>query len=181
MEREPISRTYRFAMAACAPWAAWWGRMEVEGLEALPHSGPVLLAGNHDSEMDPVAIGVAARGHRQIRALAKASLWDVPGSARSSTAWARSRSFEAPETRMRSPGRSKRCAKAYASACFPKARLRGRTMRARTGVSRLAEAVPETKIVCVAASGTIGYAKFPKRPCVRVPILRPGRRWLPGR
>ena len=53
-------------MAVCTPWAAWWGRMEVEGLEALPRSGPVLLAGNHDSNMDPVAIGVAARKHRQI-------------------------------------------------------------------------------------------------------------------
>ena len=66
-------------MALCAPIASWWGRMEVEGLEALPRSGPVLLAGNHDSHMDPVAVGVAARKHRQVRALAKASLWDVRG------------------------------------------------------------------------------------------------------
>ena len=64
-------------MALCAPWARWWGRLQVEGLEALPRSGPVLLAGNHDSNMDPVAVGVAARGHRQVRALAKASLWSV--------------------------------------------------------------------------------------------------------
>ena len=43
-------------MALCAPIASWWGRMEVEGLDALPRSGPVLLAGNHDSQMDPVAV-----------------------------------------------------------------------------------------------------------------------------
>ena len=66
-------------MALCAPWAGWWGRLQVDGLEALPRSGPVLLAGNHDSNMDPVAVGVAARGHRQVRALAKSSLWKVRG------------------------------------------------------------------------------------------------------
>src|SRR4029077_14760258 len=74
---EPFTRTYRFAMGACTPWAKWWGRMQVNGLDALPRSGPVLIAGNHDSQMDPVAVGVAARGHRQIRALAKSTLWDV--------------------------------------------------------------------------------------------------------
>ena len=66
-------------MAVSNPWAKWWGRMQVEGLDALPRSGPVLLAANHDSQMDPIAIGVAARKHRQIRALAKAQLWDIRG------------------------------------------------------------------------------------------------------
>ena len=69
---------YRFAMAVSTPWARWWGRMEIEGLDAAA-LGPVLIAGNHDSQMDPIAIGVAARGRRQIRALAKAQLWDVRG------------------------------------------------------------------------------------------------------
>src|ERR671921_606434 len=64
-------------MGVSAPWAKWWGRMQVVGLENLPRSGPVLIAGNHDSQMDPVAIGVAARKHRQIRALAKSTLWDI--------------------------------------------------------------------------------------------------------
>ena len=54
-----------------------WGRLEVGGLEHLPESGPVLLAGNHDSYWDPIAIGFAARGRRQIHALAKDSLWKV--------------------------------------------------------------------------------------------------------
>ena len=38
---------------------------------------------------------------------------------------------------------------------FPEGtRSLGRTMRARGGIGRLAEAVPETKIVCVSVSGT---------------------------
>ena len=79
MNPEPISRTYRFAMAACAPIVRWWGRLEVEGDEHLPTSGPLLIVGNHDSHWDPVAIGIAGRKRRQIRALAKASLWEIPG------------------------------------------------------------------------------------------------------
>ena len=41
---EPFTRTYRLAMAVCRP-LAWWSRMRVEGAEALPRGGPVLLAG----------------------------------------------------------------------------------------------------------------------------------------
>src|SRR4051812_13783968 len=65
-------------MAVCRP-LAWWGRMRVEGVEVLPRGGPVLLAANHASYFDPLLIGLAARRRRQIRALAKASLWDVRG------------------------------------------------------------------------------------------------------
>src|SRR3954465_5322749 len=70
---------YRVALSACPPAVRWWGRLEVAGLEHLPPSGPVLLAGNHDSYWDPLAIGIAALGRRQIRAPAKAELWKVPG------------------------------------------------------------------------------------------------------
>jgi len=74
-----FTRTYRFAMAVCRPWVRSWGRLEVAGLEAMPTGGPVLLLGNHDSNMDPVTIGVAALPRRQVRALAKSSLWKIPG------------------------------------------------------------------------------------------------------
>ena len=40
MNPEPISRTYRFVMAACAPIVRWWGRMEVEGRRIRAHVGP---------------------------------------------------------------------------------------------------------------------------------------------
>ncbi len=148
--------------------------MAVEGLDTLPRHGPVLLAGNHDSQMDPVVVGVAARGHRQVRALAKASLW---------------------ENRMLAPvlngmgqipierGKGDRGAldKAIealrAGACigiFPEGtRSLGRELRARSGIGHLAAAVPETEIVCVAVEGSTGFARFPKRPEVRVRFFRP--------
>ena len=70
---EPTMRGYRITLRALTPVVRGWGRLEVSGLEHLPASGPVLLAGNHDSYWDPLAIGFAALGRRQIRALAKGS------------------------------------------------------------------------------------------------------------
>jgi len=173
-EPEPFTRTYRFAMGACAPYADWWGRMEVEGLESLPRSGPVLIAGNHDSKMDPVAIGVAARHHRQIRALAKASLWENPGLAPILNGMGQipikrgAGDADALDAAIRSL-RSGSCI-----GVFPEGtRSLGQKLRARSGIGRLAEAVPETVIVLAAISGSIGYARFPKRPRVRVAFSRP--------
>ena len=53
--------------------------MRVEGLEHLPADGPVLIAPNHDSQMDPVVIGIAAKPRRRLRYLAQAELWKIPG------------------------------------------------------------------------------------------------------
>ncbi len=161
-------------MGVSAPWAAWWGRMKVEGLEALPRSGPVLVAGNHDSNMDPVAIGVAARKHRQIRALAKASLWDVKGLAPILDGMG-----QIPILRgAGDTGALDRAIEALREGVcigvFPEGtRSLGRTMRARSGIGRLAEAVPATRIACVTVSGTVDYAKFPKRPRVHVRFFNP--------
>jgi len=161
-------------MALCAPVASWWGRMEVTGLESLPRSGPVLLAGNHDSQMDPVAVGVAARKHRQVRALAKASLWDVRGLGPVLNGMG-----QIPILRGEGDtGALDRAVEALRDGVcigvFPEGtRSLGRTMRARSGISRLAEAVPETRIVCVAVTGTVDYAKFPKRPRVGVRFFAP--------
>jgi 1-acyl-sn-glycerol-3-phosphate acyltransferase len=148
--------------------------MDVEGLESLPQSGPVLVAGNHDSNMDPVAIGVAARKRRQIRALAKAELWQVRGLGPVLNGMG-----QVPILRGEGDtGALDRAIEALrAGVCigvFPEGtRSLGRTMRARTGISRLAEAVPDTKIVCVSVSGTTDYAKFPKRPRVTVRFFAP--------
>ncbi len=139
---------YRAAMAACRPAVAAWGRLEVEGLDALPAEGPALVIGNHDSHWDPVTVGVAAIRRRQIRALAKSTPWDVRGlrpildgmgqipvERGGGDAAALSRAVE--ELR--------------AGACigvFPEGtRSRGEVLRARSGVGRLALEVPEAKLV----------------------------------
>jgi len=161
-------------MALSAPWAKWWGRLQVEGLEELPRSGPVLIAGNHDSNMDPIAVGVAARGHRQVRALAKSSLWDVPGlgpvlngmgqipiDRGAGDAHALDRAIESL--------RGGSCI-----GVFPEGtRSLGRELRARGGIGRLAEAVPETEIVLVTITGTTDFARFPRRPRATVRFSRP--------
>jgi 1-acyl-sn-glycerol-3-phosphate acyltransferase len=58
---------------------AWWGRLRVEGLEAVPAHGPLLVVPNHDSQWDPVLVGLALRPRRRLRFLARASLWRIPG------------------------------------------------------------------------------------------------------
>ena len=161
-------------MAVCAPFAAWWGRMEVEGLEALPRSGPVLVAGNHDSSMDPVAVGVAARHHRQVRALAKSALWGVRGLGPILDGMG-----QIPiERGTGDRGALDRAIEALrAGACigvFPEGtRSLGRELRARSGIGHLAAAVPESRIVLVAISGATDYARFPKRPRVSVRFSLP--------
>jgi len=169
-----MTRTYRFAMGVSTPYATWWGRMQVEGLETLPRSGPVLLAANHDSQMDPIAIGVATRKHRQIRALAKAQLWDIRGLSPILNGMG-----QIPIKRGAgdSGALDRAIAELRKGVCigiFPEGtRSLGRPMRARGGIGRLAEAVPETTIVCVAVSGSTDYARFPKRPRVSLSFFRP--------
>lgn len=172
---------YRVAMAVCRP-AMIWGRLKVEGLEALPESGPVLVVGNHDSHWDSVTIGVSAIRRRQIKALAKSELWDVRGLAPilngmgqipiergAGDAGALTRAIE--ELRR--------------GACigvFPEGtRSKGKVLRARSGLGRLALEVPEAKLVCVAVEGTTGYTRFPRRPRVRVRFFEPaGGQAQPG-
>lgn len=173
---------YRVAMAVSRPAVKLWGRLEVEGLEALPTEGPVLVVGNHDSHWDPVAVGVAAIRRRQIKALAKSTLWDVRGLSPvldgmgqipiergAGDAAALSRAIE--ELR--------------AGACigvFPEGtRSRGEVLRARSGVGRLALEVPEAQLVCVAIEGTSEMTGFPRRPRLRTRFFEPaGGQAQPG-
>jgi 1-acyl-sn-glycerol-3-phosphate acyltransferase len=69
--------------AALARWFArglvgfYYPRIEIEGAERLPASGPLILVANHpNSLIDPVLLGVAAR--RPVRLLAKAPLFKIP-------------------------------------------------------------------------------------------------------
>lgn len=171
---ERISRTYRFAMTACAPIVRWWGRLEAEGVEHLPASGPLLIVGNHDSQWDPVAIGIAGRKVRQIRALAKASLWKVPGLAPILRGMG-----QIPIQRGKGDAGAldEAIRQLRAGACigvFPEGTIsRGAVLRARSGLGRLAIAVPEATIVCVTVTGAVDIVRFPKRPRIKVSFFPP--------
>jgi 1-acyl-sn-glycerol-3-phosphate acyltransferase len=121
-----------------------------------------------------VTVGVAAIRRRQIKALAKSTLWDVRGLSPvlngmgqipiergAGDAGALSRAIE--ELRR--------------GACigvFPEGtRSRGKVLRARSGVGRLALEVPEAKLVCVAIEGTPDMTGFPRRPRLRTRFFEP--------
>ncbi|HLW44575.1 MAG TPA: HAD-IB family hydrolase, partial [Acidimicrobiales bacterium] len=56
-----------------------YARFDIEGVEEIPRRGPVLLAANHRSYFDVVALAlVAARLRRPVRFLAKQELFDAP-------------------------------------------------------------------------------------------------------
>lgn len=171
---EPFTGTYRAAMGAASPIVRRWGRLRVHGLELVPRSGPVLVVGNHDSYWDPVAVGVAGLGHRQVRALAKASLWKVRPLAPVLTGMG-----QIPIDRSGGDAHAmdRAAAELRAGACigiFPEGtRSLGRELRPRGGVGRLAAAVPEALVVCVAITGTTDVPRFPKRPTVSVEFFLP--------
>jgi 1-acyl-sn-glycerol-3-phosphate acyltransferase len=186
-----MMRGYRTALRLVSPVVRRWGRLEVSGLEHLPASGPVLLAGNHDSYWDPLAIGIAALGRRQIRALAKVELWKVPGLAPVLDSMG-----QIPVRRGQGDAQAmdRAVAELRAGACigiFPEGtRSLGRTLRARGGLARLAAAVPEAVVVACTVQGTTDIPRFPKRPHVRVRFFSPqavasaegdGHRDLPAR
>jgi 1-acyl-sn-glycerol-3-phosphate acyltransferase len=167
------TRTYRAAMAVNRP-VAWWGRLQVEGLESVPGSGPLLIVGNHDSHWDPVMIGIAAMPRRQIRALAKSDLWKVRGLAPVLNGMG-----QIPIERGK--GDQEALARAIetlrAGACigvFPEGtRSRGKALRARSGIGRLALAVPEAHVTLVAVEGTADLTGFPRRPRISLRFFDP--------
>lgn len=171
---EPFTGAYRAAMGASSPIVRRWGRLRVTGLELVPRSGPVLIVGNHDSYWDPVAVGVAGLGHRQVRALAKSSLWKVKPLAPVLNGMG-----QIPIDRGAGDvgAMDRAAAELRAGACigmFPEGtRSLGRNLRARGGVGRLAAAVPEATLVCAAIRGTTDVPRFPKRPRVEIDFFLP--------
>jgi len=173
-DRKPMTRTYRAALGVAVPIVRGWGRLEVEGLECVPFEGPLLIVGNHDSYWDPVAVGIAAIKRRQIRALSKSSLWKVKGLDRMLTGMG-----QIPIVRGSGDADALDHAieELRGGACvgiFPEGtRSLGRELRPRSGLGRLAAAVPGARIVCAAVSGTTDITAFPKRPRVRVRFFEP--------
>ena len=172
--RERITPHYRAAMAVSSPVVRGWGRLRVSGLEHLPLHGPVLLIGNHDSYWDPVVIGIAGLPRRQIRALAKSTLWKNKG-----LAWVMDGMGQIPIQRGRGDAQAldMAIAELRAGACigvFPEGTIsRGQSLRARSGAGRLAVAVPDAEIVCVTVTGSVDIIRVPKRPAIAVDFFRP--------
>ena len=173
-DREPMTRTYRIALGICRPIVRLWGRLEVEGTEHIPAQGPLLIVGNHDSYWDPVVVGLAAIKRRQIRALAKSSLWKVKGLNKVLDGMG-----QIPITRGSGDAGALDAAIAElrAGSCigvFPEGtRSLGRQLRPRSGLGRLVTAVPEAVVVPVAVTGTTDITRFPKRPRLHVRFLAP--------
>jgi 1-acyl-sn-glycerol-3-phosphate acyltransferase len=167
-----MTRTYRAALGLCRPVVRTWGRLEVEGAEHIPTEGPLLIVGNHDSYWDPVVIGTAAIERRQIRALAKSSLWKVKGLNKVLDGMG-----QIPITRGSGDAGALDAAIAElrAGSCigvFPEGtRSLGRELRPRSGLGRLVTAVPEAAVVPVAVTGTTDITRFPKRPRLHVRFL----------
>jgi 1-acyl-sn-glycerol-3-phosphate acyltransferase len=168
-----MSLTYRAGRAAATPVVCWWGRLTVEGLPPLAGSGPMVLVANHDSAWDPVIIGVAAHA-RQVRALAKSSLW-----ATRPFGWLLDRMGQIPIQRGRGDltALSAAVSALQGGACvsvFPEGTVsRGRALPAHSGAGRLALAVPHAQLLCVAVTGAVDLVRFPRRPRIRVQFFPP--------
>lgn len=171
---EPVSPMYRFAMTTCAPVVRWWGRAEVSGLEHVPEHGPVLMAVNHDSHWDPVAIGVVALRRRQVRALAKASLWKNPVLGRILDGMGQIQLHRGASADGGMPDALRELRAGACIGIFPEGTLsRGEQLRARSGLGRLARDTPGAVVVCAAVADTVTLARFPRRPRITVRFFPP--------
>jgi 1-acyl-sn-glycerol-3-phosphate acyltransferase len=154
--------------------AYWWGRVRIEGIEAVPESGPVLIVPNHDSQWDPVVIAVGLRKRRRLRFLARANLWRIPGLGPILYGLGQIPiergagdvgALDKAVTKLR---------EGEAVCVFPEGKLSGgERLRARSGVGRLSAACPGTRVVLCAVEGTTDYVRFPRRPRVTVSFFAP--------
>lgn len=170
---------YSFVEWLCRPLVWWWGRMQVEGLDLVPTSGPLLVVPNHDSQMDPIVVGVALRSRRRVRFLARANLWTIPVAGPLFLGPVLNGLGQIPI--RRGGGDSNALETARESLCggealgvFPEGRLTwGVAIRARTGVGLLATWCPGARIVLCAIEGTTDFVRFPGRPQVRLRFFLP--------
>jgi 1-acyl-sn-glycerol-3-phosphate acyltransferase len=164
---------YDLAAALMRP-AAWWGRLRVEGLELVPAEGPLLVVPNHDSQWDPILVGLAIKPRRRLRFLARASLWRIPllgpilyglGQIPIRRGTGDSGALEQAVAAL---------ADGEAICVFPEGGLSwGERVRARSGVGRLAEWCPGVQVMLCTVERTTTYARWPRRPRVRVAFFRP--------
>jgi 1-acyl-sn-glycerol-3-phosphate acyltransferase len=173
MQAERVPLTYTSVMLVATPVVRWWGRLQVVGQDLLPAKGPTILMANHDSAWDPVVVGVAVQ-HRQIRALAKASLWKTKP-----MAWVLDHMGQIPIDRGRSDTAALTAAidhlqRGQCIGIFPEGTVsRGRQLRFLSGAGRLALAVPGTRLLGVRVTGAVDIVRFPHRPSIRVEFFEP--------
>lgn len=76
----PMDLAYSFARNLVAPGLAAGLCWTIEGLNHVPATGPLILASNHSSYLDPLALAwVADARKRRVRFLAKEQLFAKPG------------------------------------------------------------------------------------------------------
>lgn len=71
-----VVATYRLARAVITPVVAWWVRLRIEGGEHLAVAGPLIVACNHRSNLDPLLVACAAP--RGVHFLSKEELFVGP-------------------------------------------------------------------------------------------------------
>ncbi|MGB6057217.1 MAG: HAD-IB family hydrolase [Microthrixaceae bacterium] len=72
---EPQKALFMLAQPQLFPWV----RMDIEGAERIPRTGPAILVANHRSYFDPLAIGfLLAKAGRPARFLGKKEVFDAP-------------------------------------------------------------------------------------------------------
>jgi 1-acyl-sn-glycerol-3-phosphate acyltransferase len=69
----PSAPTYEKVRRAFSGLVRAIYRIEVIGADHLPATGPVVVAPNHDSVLDPIVLGAAVQ--RELRFVAKVELW----------------------------------------------------------------------------------------------------------
>lgn len=174
VRRRPGERLYRTLVILGQPLRAWC-RLDVRGLEHLDQPGGVLVVSNHDSWLDPLALGEACmRRRRPLRFLAKSGLWKNPLIARLLDGIR-----QIPIQRGAGDQAALQVAvealdDGEAVCIFPEGTIsRGERLRARRGVSRIAEAAPQARVVLAVVEGGTVLIRFPRRPRVTVTFFPP--------
>jgi 1-acyl-sn-glycerol-3-phosphate acyltransferase len=174
--RGDLDGWWRFAIAVVGAVARVCFRIRVTGIEQIPAAGPAIVAGNHLSALDGVAIPliVGRDRRRTVRFLAGAEFFDRPA-----YGWALRRYRQIPLRRGEGDDEALdeaiRAVRSGAIAgIFPEGRVNPSPedglQRGRTGVARIALATG-APIVPVGIWGT--HVRYPKSG------LRFGRPWRP--
>ncbi|MGW2703847.1 lysophospholipid acyltransferase family protein [Streptomyces sp. NPDC001340] len=168
---------YRCARNFVRPFIQGYGRLTCTGADVIPLHGPVLLVANHDSPLDALVLGVAARRQREVRFLTKKSLWKHEPLGRVLNSLGQ---IPIERGAQNENGLGAAVAALDGGDCvcvFPEGTLsRGRRLRVRSGAARLLSAVPEAALVGCAITGAVDLRRLRPRAHVRVVFFdaRPG-------